>query len=202
MLYRKRPNVERLVQRDAVGQLLHVDSRRELVERDGKDDGRHLVADDATEARLHRLGAPDRKVVSLLEHRGEEWQTLDVVPVRVREEDVPTDRLPVRAVDQRATELANARAGVQDDQEAIRRAYFEARRVPAIAHGLGARAGYRATRAPEPYGERHRGPSRPIMRTKLRPTRHLGKDGTSRRGCDARHTIRALEPERGARRGR
>src|SRR5579862_6677088 len=72
MLHGKRANVESAVQRDAVGELFDIDRRRQLVERDGEDDGGHLVADDEADALLQRLRAPDREVIALLEDRREE----------------------------------------------------------------------------------------------------------------------------------
>ena len=77
-------------------QFLEVDPGLELLERDGKDDRRHLVPHHPVDARLERLRAPDREAIPLLEERREEGNALDVVPVGVGQEDVAGDRFAVR----------------------------------------------------------------------------------------------------------
>src|SRR5581483_9213798 len=58
---------------------------------------------------------------------------LDVVPVRVAEEDVATDR-PVAGAGQLAPELADAGAAIEDQQLASGGAHLDAGRIAAIAH--------------------------------------------------------------------
>src|SRR5687768_15950049 len=129
--------------------LPEVDRGVQLLARDGKHDRGHLVADDTIDARLQRLLPPDREVVSALEDGAEEGETLDVVPVRVCQEDVALDRRAVGALDERPAQLPQAGSGIEDDEPPFRRPDFDAGRVAAIAHGLRSGARDRSTSAPE-----------------------------------------------------
>lgn len=53
-------------------------------------------------------------MIPTAEDRREERNPLDVVPVRVREEEIPTNRRPVRPAQQVPPQLADARACVED----------------------------------------------------------------------------------------
>src|SRR5688572_2619194 len=113
-----------------------VDAGGYFLKRHGEDDGRHLITDDTLDTGLGGLGPPNGEVVAQLEDGGEERQTLNVVPMTVREENVALDWRSIRTVDQRAAELPDPGAGVEDDQPPFARAHLHARRVAPIAHGL------------------------------------------------------------------
>ena len=80
------------------------------------------------------------------ERRQEEGQALDVVGVRVRQEQVEPERPLVR---EGQPKLARAGAAVEDEQRAVVGRDLDARRVTAVAQGLGAGRRDGAARAPE-----------------------------------------------------
>src|SRR6185312_7238950 len=94
-------------------------------------------------------------MISLLEDRRKERNSLDVVPVRMGEEDVAADSRAVPAGDERASELADARPGIEDDEPVGVRPHFHARGVPAVSHRVRSRSGNRPARAPEPKSQSH-----------------------------------------------
>ena len=68
--------------------------------------------------------------------RVEEAQALDVIHVEVREEHVD----PAHAFGQARREPADPGAGIEHEELTGVVAHLDARRVPAVAHGVGARA--------------------------------------------------------------
>ncbi len=98
---------------------LHAGVQR--VEGHREDDGTHLLSQHHLEAAQEGRRAPETEVVARLEGRREEGKALDVVPVGVAEEDVAVDRTPVRSGHQGTAQLANAGAGVEDDERGRRR---------------------------------------------------------------------------------
>jgi hypothetical protein len=78
--------------------------------------------------------------------RREEWQALDVVPVRVGDEDVGLHR---QLLQQLLRQRKYAGAGIENDQGIVIAADFDAGGVATVAHGVRARRGNRATHAPE-----------------------------------------------------
>jgi len=73
----------------------------------------------------------------------------------VREEDVARDRRPVRALDERAAQLAYPRAGVEQHQWSTGGAYLYRRRVTAVTNRGWPRTRNRPTSAPKPKSKRH-----------------------------------------------
>ena len=108
---------------DVAGQLAHLDRR----ERRGD------VAGDAVAQRgLRRGGPPDHDLGLRPEGRGEEDQALDVVEVKVGEEDVEAGRLG----GQGQAEAADAGAGVERQQRAVGEGDADAGGVAAVADRL------------------------------------------------------------------
>src|SRR5947209_13146107 len=79
----------------------------------------------------------------MAKRRGEEHQALDVVEMAVGEEDVQR----VTDVADREPEVADARAGVEDEHAAVAQGDLDARGIAAVAHGLRTR---RRDRSPGP----------------------------------------------------
>src|SRR5581483_8306100 len=98
-----------------------------------------------------QLGARD-------ERGHEEWKALDVVPVRVADEEMQTQRLGKR-LQQMEAELAGTGAAVEHDDRSVRRAKLDARGVAAVARGALTRRGDRAACTPEP--DVHDAPRKP-----------------------------------------
>src|SRR5438552_3668837 len=138
-----------------LGDLAKVDSRAQAIERHREDDGRHLVPDDPVNARLERLRAPNGEVIALLKYRREEGNSLNVIPMRVGEENIARDAVSIGARDQRASELPHARAGVEDDEPPRRRAHLDARRISSVAHGVRPGGRNRAAGAPKTQMQSH-----------------------------------------------
>jgi hypothetical protein len=80
------------------------------------------------------------------EGRQEERQPLDVIRVGVADEQVGADRTGPREGD---PELARARTAIEDEQRSVVGARLDARRVAAVASGLGTRRGDRPSDTPE-----------------------------------------------------
>ncbi len=121
---------------DVAGQLADLDRRER----------RRDVAGDAVAQRGLRRGRPPDHDLGLgPEGRGEEDQALDVVEVEVGEEDVEAGRLGGEG----EPEAADAGAGVERQQRAVREGDADAGGVAAVADRLRPRGGDRAARAPE-----------------------------------------------------
>ena len=117
---------------------------RHLIHRQREVDGVHLVGEGALE-RLHRpLRTDHRQSRAAHEVGTEEREALDVVPVRVADQEVRVDR-----AGELVAELADARSAVDDDQLTVVGADLDAGGVAAVAQRVtaGGRAG--ASRPPE-----------------------------------------------------
>ena len=90
-----------------------------------------------------------------IEERREEQKSLYVVEVEVGEEDVD----PLRQLTDGEPEVADAGAGVEDEQRVVGEPQRDARRVPSVAHGFRSRAGHRASRSPDRELHQLPGPS-------------------------------------------
>ena len=90
-----------------------------------------------------QLGAGD-------EGRHEERKALDVVPVRVPDEEMQLERL-LLGLHEMQTELANAGAAIEDDERPARRPDFDAGSIAAVFRGKGPGRSDRATGSPETY---------------------------------------------------
>ena len=111
------------------------------------DSGSHLVGGDR-EVRILHLACqrvPDRVAQSARpvdvpgvpgsEQRGEERDPLDVVPVRVTDQQVTVDRRPTCRLDQMPAEVVRSRTAVDHDQRSAAGAHLDTGSVAAVAQG-------------------------------------------------------------------
>src|SRR3989441_848568 len=94
-----------------------------------------------------------------VERRREEREALDVVPVRVAEEDARPDGRPSR---ERVTERARAGPAIEDEDVSRPGSHLDARGVAPEANRPGARRGKGAAGAPEPHLHVRRAPPAPV----------------------------------------
>ena len=148
----------------ALDEIVIADGGAELLQGDGKVGVLHLPGQRSLQLLSQAARSVDVPFVARAEKGGEERKSLDVVPVRVRDEEMSAQRQP--AGFQRLPQPVGPGAAVQNDERSIRRAHFDARRVAAIAERGRPRLGQRSSRAPEsdqhprPLGwlsSRHRG---------------------------------------------
>src|SRR6266571_2807055 len=111
----------------------------------------HLLPQDGLERRRALARPPDAHRIARREKRLEVRQSLDMVPMGVRQQDLGAHGA-VLPLHQLQPQGANARAGVEDDQLAPGALDGDARRVAAVARRVRSGSGDRAPRPPE----RHR----------------------------------------------
>jgi len=138
-----------------IGEVPEVDGGCELLEGDREHDRGHLITHDLIYPAFHRRRPPDGEPMSAAEDRRKEWKPLDVVPVRVGQEDVPRDERARRLVEETATQFADPRPGIEDDRPPLGRPEFDAGGVATVAHGVRAGRRDRSPRTPEANGEGH-----------------------------------------------
>ena len=107
----------------------------------------HRSGDRRREPAVHPGGPIDRDVAAGSERGEEERETLDVVRVRVGEQQMEPHRSFAR---EREPELPRAGAAVEHEERAVVGRDLDAGRVTAVAKRLGAGGGDRAARSPEP----------------------------------------------------
>src|SRR4029434_1292960 len=107
MAHADRVHLEAVFTQAVTGELAELPARVQVVERDRKPHGTHLLPQHDLEALQQRRRAKEPEMISGLERRREEGQALDVIPVGVTEEQVARNRAPLGAVDERAPQLAN-----------------------------------------------------------------------------------------------
>src|SRR4029453_5245520 len=90
--------------------------------------------------------AVDVPLVARHEERGEERKALDVVPVRVRDQQVPADPA---ARDEMLAELMCPAAAIENDQRVVGTTDLDAGGVASVANGGRPGLGKGAARAPE-----------------------------------------------------
>src|SRR2546421_583825 len=149
-------------------QLADGELRRKIVDVDRKERVVHAQAEElAHRARL--LGTADAERRLGVVRRTEERNALDVTPVEVRQQDVDGEGPRAAAVHERLAELAEARAGVEDEKRSGAVANLDARGIAAVAHGE--RAGRRDGDPGAPEPDLHRLMSWPPDRAPRGPTR-------------------------------
>ena len=116
----------------------------------GKYGGVVLLAEHRLEVHV-ALAREDVDLVARAVERREERQALDVIPVRVADQDRGlAAAVAEAALHQRLAEVADAGAGVDDDRIGVARPDLDTRGVPAVPVGRPPRDGDRATDSPEP----------------------------------------------------
>ena len=108
----------------------------------------HLSPDHALERAVDTGGTDDRDPVALLVSGHEERNALDVIPMRVADEQVRVQRPALHPLAELDATRARARARIADEK-LIGDPYFDARRVTAVLCGGGSRCGDGPARAPE-----------------------------------------------------
>src|SRR5207237_10303183 len=95
------------------------------------------------------------EVVSALKDGTKEGNALDVVPMGVGEKDVTRDGRAIGARDERAAELTDAGAGIEDDEPSFRRPQLHTGRIAPVADRVASRRRDRAPRSPELLSQAH-----------------------------------------------
>ena len=123
---------------------------RELLDRHREVGVLHLARERLADRRPEAARTVDVPLEIGVEQRRQKRQALDVVPVRVADEDVAAPRA-VRLGPQRLPEAMRAGTAIEQQQHAAACAHLDARGVAAIADRARPRLGDRAARAPEAY---------------------------------------------------
>src|SRR5205814_9772535 len=129
-------------------QLADGELRGQIVDVDRKE----RVVHTETEELPHRSGllrAADAKGRPWVVRGAEERDALDVIPVKMREQEIHREGPVVAAVHERGAELAKARARIEDEKRSRAVAHLDARGIVAIAHGQRPRCRDGPARAPE-----------------------------------------------------
>jgi hypothetical protein len=122
----------------------------QFVEGDGKVGAFHLAGERGDEALAGAFAAENPQAAARIVDRPEERQALDVVPVRVGEEQREIERMTFEFLEQGLAQFSQAGAGIKDD-EVVAVADFDAGGVAAIAHGARSGRGDGTADAPEFY---------------------------------------------------
>ena len=171
-------------------ELDEVESRGEGRERHREVGVVHRAAHGLRQGAVDPGGAVDRELAARRERRQEEGQSLDVIAVCVREEQVRAKRALGA---ERQPELPRAGAGVEDQARAVVGRHLDAGGVAAETDRLGTGRGDGSARAPEAdadvSGPRGRGP-RGARRDRASPSPPSCRDGAKRAGARGRPSRR------------
>src|SRR5262249_11001784 len=115
----------------------------------------HLTGQGSLQLLSQAARSIDVPFVASTEEGREERKSLDVIPVRVRDEKMSTRRRC--GGDQRLPQPVGTGPAIQDDERPIRGARFDTRRVAAVAKRGRPRLGQRSPGAPE--SDEHSAPS-------------------------------------------
>jgi diguanylate cyclase (GGDEF)-like protein len=144
---------------DALGQVVVGDRSRELVQLDRKVGEFHLTGEHVMQRAAAAFRAMDRNRVPFDKSRSEEGETLDVIPVRVSQENVRVDGF-LASGHQVGGEGPRAGAAIENQQVAVGGGQFDAGGVAAEAIRAWPGAGDRASCPPETYSHGSAPPSR------------------------------------------
>src|SRR5436190_769168 len=163
--------------------LLHRELRRQRVQRDREHGRVHLLPEDRLERGRPLARAPDPHRVAGGEKRFEVREPLDMVPVRVRQQDLRLYRA-VLTLHQLASQSPDAGSGVEDNQLAPTLTpagafHSDARRVAAVARGVGSGGGDGAPRPPKSHRVGHPSRQRRTLWAKLWRIREVGQAAVS-----------------------
>src|SRR5688572_25782001 len=109
-------------------QLLDDDVARHLLEGDRKVWALHLPGERGRQAVARAFVAADVNAIARIVGGKEKWKALDMIPMRVGDEEVDLDRLAVELLGQRLAQRPDAGTGVEDNDLTIS-ADFDARGV-------------------------------------------------------------------------
>jgi len=127
-------NADRAEREIKVTQFINLDVAGQLLEADGEVGAFHLARQDFEQTAAGTLVAEDADAVVRAVERLEKGQALDVIPMRVGQQDVQGDGLFAEFAGQFAAEGAQPGAGVEDDDLAAA-ADFDAGGVAAVMNG-------------------------------------------------------------------
>src|SRR5256885_3919458 len=167
--------------------LLHRQRRGQRVERHGEHRRIHLLPENRFQRGRPLASPPDADGIARREERFEVRQPLDVVPMRVRQQDFYFYRA-VLFLDQLQPQRTDARPSIEHDQLTPGAFHGDARRVPAVARGCGARS--RNTPAGSPKGHRVSHAFRRADRAKLLAVSDVEQVAASPARRDASHAPR------------
>src|SRR6266699_5155028 len=128
---------------------------RQLMQAHWKKRRLHLAGQDRAQTRTRSFITQDPDQILAVVGGGKEWQTLDVIPVRVCNEKSQLDRLWSQLLFQRQTETTNPGARVEHDNFAVG-PHFYATGIASIPVRRRPRHRERAAHAPQLYPRRHR----------------------------------------------
>src|SRR5690348_1055795 len=134
----------------ALGHFAHRELRRQRVQRHREHRRMHLLAEDRLEAHPALLRAPNPHRVARREEGLEVGQALNVIPVRVGEQNLRFHRA-VLPLHQLQPQGPDSGPGVENDEVPARSLHGHARCVAAVTCGVGARRGDRPARPPKSH---------------------------------------------------
>ncbi len=134
---------------DPLDEVMMLDVGGQLVDLDREVPVLHLSGEDLAEGTAQTTRAVDVPRVALHEQWREEWQTLNVVPVGVADQDVTIDRVTARRRDERLAETVSAGSAVDDQLRSRIGSNRHARGVATESHRGGSRLRDRSPCSPE-----------------------------------------------------
>src|SRR6266550_1168618 len=148
MIHERGVNVQFPERKLHLVQFVKVHPRGELTHRDGKERRFHGLGHDLAERRPGASETENANFVFGIVRGLKKWEALDVVPVRVSNQQRQPDWLRLEFSVESDTERPDARARIEHNNFAVS-SYFYAGGIPAVTQSLGAGHRYRATCAPK-----------------------------------------------------
>src|SRR5262245_32276340 len=108
----------------------------------------HLARDDFFQGQMSMFGPQDGQLCASNIGGGKKRNTLNVIPVRMSQEQVRTYRAWLRQ--QRLPQSTEASASVKDKKRVVIEAHFNTGGITTVAHGGGSWCGYGPACPPEP----------------------------------------------------
>lgn len=136
-----------------IAQFLDVNVAGQFGERHGEIGAFHLTGEGGDEAFVRAFAAEDAEAAAGFINGRKEGQALDVIPVRVGNEEGEIERLGLEFFEERDAEFAEAGAGIEDD-DVFAGADFDAGSIAAVVNGAASRSGDGAANTPKLYGRR------------------------------------------------
>ena len=136
-----------------VAQFLDADVAGQFLQSHGKIGALHLRAERGRESLPRALVAENPDLIHGIVSRDKKRKTLDMIPMRVREQQREVQRLRAKFLGQRESEQPDARARVEHDDLAVR-PHLHACRVAAVKNRVRPGRGDGAAHAPETHARR------------------------------------------------
>ena len=145
-----RPHADRADVEIEILEFLNFDVAGQSGKRHGEIRAFHLAGQRVDQAFARAFAAQNPQLAVRIVNRRKKRQPLNVVPVRVRQQQRQAQRLILEFRQQRAAQRAQPRTRIKDD-DVVARTHFDAGRVAAVAHRGRSRRGDRAAHAPKFY---------------------------------------------------